>query len=192
MKIIKDNVTTQSKYMEIHSTVYEDKEGKHKEWSWVSRPNNVKAVMIVPIVIDKTEDGGYKGLNRICVIKEFRVPLINDYEWGFPAGLIDVSNESTEECIARELKEETGLDLDYIYEISPYTYNSAGITDESIAMAFVRAKGTLSQDKLESSEEIETFLMDQSEVLELLHTDNKFGAKAWLIMRHFAKHNHVI
>ena len=191
MKTIKDNVTTQSKYMEVHSTVYEDKEGKQKEWSWVGRPSNTKAVMIVPIVIGKTEDNDYNGDNRICVIKEFRVPL-NNYEWGFPAGLIDVENESVESCISRELKEETGLDLDYIYEISPYTYNSAGITDESIAIAFVRAKGTLSRDNLESSEEIETFLITQTEAYNLLLTDNKFGAKAWLIMRYFAKHNHVI
>lgn len=195
MKIIKDNVTSQSKYMEIHSTVYEDNEGKQKEWSWVGRPKNTKAIMIIPIVEGDfywdEKKKYYVKDNLLGIIKEFRIS-INDYIWEFPAGLIDVENESIEDCIKRELKEETGLDLESIYHITPFAYNSPGITDESIAMAFVKASGKLTKDNLESSEELESFLMKQEEVEKLLQNEKNFGAKALLIMKWFVKHNHII
>jgi len=184
MKIWKDDCRNVSKYLQLHSTQYEDNEGNHKEWSWVSRPNNIKAVMIIPIVESETDN------NKICIIKEFRVS-IKDYEWGFPAGLID-ENEPVEDCIRRELKEETGLDLELIYEVTPFVFNSPGITDESIAIAFVKANGELSINNLEASEDIEQFLLNQGEVKELLlQKDKKFGAKALLIMKYFARTNHI-
>lgn len=184
MKILSDSVKDVSKYVQLHSTQYEDNKGNIKEWSWIGRPNNTKAVMIIPIVVSESDN------NKLCIIKEFRVP-IKDYEWGFPAGLID-ANESVEVCIERELKEETGLDLELIYEVTPFAYNTPGITDESIAIAFVKASGELSTDNLEASEDIEQFLLNQGEVAELLfQPDKKFGAKALLIMKYFARTNHI-
>ena len=184
MKILSDKVTDVSKFVQLHSTMYEDNKGNVKEWSWIGRPNKAKACMIIPIIISPW------GNNKICVIKEFRIS-INDYEWGFPAGLID-DNESIENCVGRELKEETGLNLDLIYDVTPFAFNSPGITDESIAMAFVKASGEPSKDYLEPSEDIECFLLNQDEVKELLSTEKKFGAKALLIMKFFAKLNHII
>lgn len=182
MRILKDNLVYISKYAEVHSTEYADTKNNVKEWTWVGRPNNVKAISIVPLV---------EGIiDTICVIKEFRVPL-NDYTWAFPAGLIDETKESIDECICRELKEETGLDLVSIYNITPFVYNSPGITNESIAMAFVRAKGVLSNKNLESSEEIEAHLFDRFEVKHLLDTEKNICAKAYIIMKHFAHFNNI-
>jgi len=193
MKIVNDKIINSTKFTDVHSTTYQDREGNNKEWTWVGRPNVTKAVMIVALVEGECywKGNGFHYNNKLCIIKEFRVP-VNNYLWEFPAGLIDTEIETVEDAVKRELKEETGLDVDYIYQISPFGYNSPGITDESIAMAFVRAKGELTTKNLEASEELEPYLMNQDEVVKLLETEKNFGAKAWLVMNHFAKTNHII
>ncbi|MEM4260864.1 MAG: NUDIX hydrolase [Candidatus Woesearchaeota archaeon] len=193
MKIVDKQTRVQSKYLNLYDTHYIDKNDALKSWMWVGRPNKVKAVVIIPIVEEEYywNGAGYKQNNKVCVIKEFRVP-INDYLWEFPAGLMDIENEKIETCIERELREETGLKLEYIYQLTPFTYNSPGITDEAVAMAFVKASGKLSKDHLEFSEEVEPFLFNQAEVINLLETEKNFEAKTRLILNYFSKTNHII
>jgi len=194
MRIIRDELVYDGTYLQTRSTTYEDKTGAQHKWEWTQRQNNQKAVVIVAVV-----DKGYKpfrvgsGYDRdlsLVVIKEFRVPLY-DYEWGFPAGLIEGGEDSVE-AAKRELQEETGLKVKAVIRKSPYIYNSAGMTDESISMVFVECEGELSRDNLEDAEDIETFLMDRNEVEELLQDDTKkIGAKAWIIMNAFVRHNTI-
>jgi ADP-ribose pyrophosphatase len=180
MKIIKVEKVVGSNFLNLYDTHYQDKTGKDKHWLWVGRPNERKAVIIIAEVE-----------NKLAIIREFRVPL-SGYEWGFPAGLID-GDEDAEVTVRRELKEETGLEVKEIKCISPFVYNSAGITNESIAVAYVTAEGDISKEHLESSEEIETFLMNQEGVKELLEIKgNMFGAKAWIIMNQFARIGRVL
>ena len=115
------------------------------------------------------------------VIREFRVP-VGDYMYGFPAGLLDPS-EDLVVAAGRELHEETGLNLIGVYRKSPAIFSSAGITDEAIAMVFAEVEGTPSIHHNQDSEDIEIFLMDREEVQDLLHrSDIFFGARAWLTM----------
>lgn len=174
MKILRKEIVRESTFLNLCATVYRDQKGKTRVWTWVERPNERKAVLIVAQV----------G-SRLAVIREYRVP-IGGYEWGFPAGLLD-GDEPIETTARRELKEETGLEISKIHKVSPFVYNSAGITNESIAMVYASAKGEVSKKNLESSEDIETFLMDQAEVKKMLKdTDKMFGAKAWIILDYFA------
>ena len=53
-------------------------------------------------------------------------------------GLVE-SGEPIETAVRRELKEETGLELISIDSISPLTYSSSGLSDETAAVAFVKA-----------------------------------------------------
>ena len=192
MNIIKTLTLTTSKFLNLYLTEYKDKVDKDKSWVWVGRPNNRKAVIIVAEVEGEFQwVGGYKQDNKLVVIKEFRIPIC-DYEWGFPAGLID-GDEPVEDAVKRELKEETGLDVKEISLISPFIFSTAGITNESVAIAYVKATGELSNKNLESSEDIETFLMNQQDVKKLLEDkDKNFGAKAWIVLNTFAKHGRVI
>ena len=147
------------------------KDNKAIEWERCSRKNNTKAVMIVPYHISK---------EKYLMIREFRIPIRN-YEVGFPAGLIE-ENENIEDAIKRELKEETGLDLVSIKEISPFTYSSSGMTDEAVAIAFVDVAGEVSNKFLEPSEDIIPMLVSKNEIAKLIkQTDLKWGSKAWLI-----------
>jgi ADP-ribose pyrophosphatase len=128
--------------------------------------------MIVPYHISE---------KRFVLISEYRVP-IQGKEIGFPAGLIDKENESVEQTIKRELKEETGLDLKEIVKISPMVYSSAGMTDEAIAIAYVKVDGKLSDKFLEGSEEITPFLASKKDLEFFVNSEEiNWGAKAWTI-----------
>lgn len=183
MKIKDTEILLKTKFIYLKATEYEDNEGNDKFWVWAQRPNDTKAVVIVPLI----DDGDSK---KLVVIKEFRVPL-NDYEWGFPAGLVN-KGEDPVEAAKRELTEETSLIVKEVIRSSPYIYNTAGMTDESISMVYVKCEGKVSKEFLESSEDIETHIMNQEQVKELLEDKNKkFGAKAWMVLDFFARNNDI-
>lgn len=175
---------TNSKWLNLFNVSYE-KDGKPGKWVMCSRKENpitdaaiADAVVIIPIV--KTESG-----NKLVLIREFRIP-IGDYLYGFAAGLID-NGESIEQTIRRELKEETGLIVDKIVEISPAVFSSAGMSDEANYMALVEASGEITNEFLEDSEDIEVILMDSQEIRDLLNSQKKIAAKAWAMLYHFAE-----
>ena len=175
---------TDCQWINLFRVFYKQK-GAVKTWLTCSRKENPvadadtpDAVVIVPIV---ATDAG----PRLVITKEFRIPIW-DYEYGFPAGLID-KGESIEETIKRELKEETGLDLVSVEHISGPIYSSAGMSDESCLMAIVRAEGKLSNQWLEDGEDIEAQFMDAADIDKLLASGKKISAKAWGLFYHYAK-----
>ncbi len=136
------------------------------------------AVVIVPTI--ETDEG-----RRLVVTKEFRVPIW-DFEYGFPAGLIN-DDEDMEQAIARELKEETGLELVRIKHVSAPVFSSAGLTDESCHMVLVEARGEVSDKWLDDTEDIEVLLLDVEGIRDLLASNKKIAAKAWGLLYHYAK-----
>lgn len=174
---------TDKKWLNLYEVEYSAKDGTPHHWLMASRKEHPvtdaarpDAVMIVPIL--KTPHG-----NRLVITKEFRI-TINDFEYGLPAGLID-ENETVEQTIHRELKEETGLDVVKIHHISPPLYSSAGMTDESNCMALVEVSGTPSTYLNEAHEQIEIICMDINDICELLQSNKKIAAKAWGLLWHF-------
>ncbi len=157
------------------------------ERSWVMCSRKDKpiedAAKADAVVIVATIDTG-EG-RRLVVTKEFRVPLW-DYEYGFPAGLID-DGEDLEQTVARELKEETGLDLAKIKHVSMPVFSSAGLTDESCHMVLVEAKGQVSNKWLDDTEDIEVLLLDIEGIRDLLASNKKIAAKAWGLLYHYAQ-----
>jgi ADP-ribose pyrophosphatase len=187
MKIVATETLVKTKFLDFNATEYTDTKGKTGFWTWCSRPNVKDIVVIVPMLRHTIWGGtaGDSSKDRLVVIKEFRVPL-NDYLYSFPAGLVD-SNETIGEAIIRELKEESGLDVSRIISFSEPVYNSAGLSDESIRIAFVDVTGEISNKNQEASEEIEIFQVNQEEAKKLLeNTNNKFDAKTWLILKKFS------
>lgn len=156
------------------------------EKSWVMCSRNDKpienAAKADAVVIVATIDTG--AGKRLVVTKEFRVPIW-DFEYGFPAGLID-DNEDIEKTVSRELKEETGLELAKINHISMPVFSSAGLTDESCHMVLVEAKGQVSNRWLDDTEDIEVLLLDVEGIRDLLASDKKIAAKAWGLLYHYA------
>ena len=175
---------TDCKWINFFDIVFQREGEAEKIWHMCSRKDKpiadaerADAVLIVPII--KTDQG-----NRLVVTKEFRIPIW-DYEYGFATGLID-DGEDTAETVKRELKEETGLELVKINHVSRPVYSSAGMSDESCSMVLVEVEGTVSNQWLEDSEDIETLLMDVEQIRELLASDKKISAKAWGLFYHYS------
>ena len=184
MADFKLNKLTDRKWLNLYDVAFTNKNGAESHWTAVSRKQNPitgaaepDAVVIIPVM--NTPRG-----KRLVVTKEFRIPIW-DYEYGFAAGLID-KGHTIEQTIEKELKEETGLDLVKIIHISSPVYSSAGMTDESCCMAVVEAKGQISNEHLEASEQIEAVLMDADDIRELLASGKKISAKAWGLFYHYA------
>ena len=95
------------------------------------------AVCIVPVLPD----------DSILLIREFRYP-VNAWVIAFPAGLIE-PGESLDECIDRELREETGyrvrtdLEGKAIIPLPQSGHSSVGMTEENVrvVIAYVEPDG---------------------------------------------------
>ena len=180
------NITklTNQPWLNLYDVEYATKDGSPHHWLMCSRKDKPVEEAAVPdaaviVAILPAPEG-----NRLVLTKEFRV-AIDDGEYGFPAGLID-AGESIESTVRRELKEETGLDIETIHHISPPVYSSAGLTDESCCMVLVTATGTPSTHLNEPHEQIEVLLYDVEDIRELLKSSKKIAAKAWGLLYHFA------
>jgi ADP-ribose pyrophosphatase len=123
--------------------------------------------------------------SKIVVTREYRVAL-GDYEYGFPAGLVD-AGETVADTAQRELHEETGLTMVQFLRESPPLFSSAGMTDETFALAYLECDGEPSATASHDSELIDVLLVSPAEAGRLCSDASlKFDAKAWLVLSHFA------
>jgi ADP-ribose pyrophosphatase len=187
VKIISAEKLTSLKWVNMFDVTYVDKNDRHRSWQIATRARQPKcatgrftapdAVVIVPF--HTTE-------KKIVITREYRVSLA-DYEYGFPAGLVD-DGESVEQTSRRELMEETGLTLTRVTAISPPIYSSAGLTDESVAMVYIECNGKPSTDHNTESEAIEVELISRSQASRLVANPAlKFDAKAWLVLYNYSE-----
>ena len=187
MKIKSVDKLTDLKWLNMFRIAYVDKDGRIKSWQIASRSDKPKcitdeftkpdAVVIVPF---------HTKENKVVITREYRIPLA-DFEYGFPAGLID-RGETVEQAAHRELREETGLDLTRIVSISPPIFSSAGMTDESVSMVYVECDGKSSTTHTSGSELIEVELVSRYRISQLCSDATlKFDAKAWLVLTRFAE-----
>jgi ADP-ribose pyrophosphatase len=84
--------------------------------------------------------------------------------------------ESLEDCIRRELYEETGLQLKKIIHILKPSYSAVAISDVKTQIAFVEAEGVLS-DHTSENEQITAAFYTRSQVRELLEQE-EFSSRA--------------
>ncbi|MEN8247074.1 MAG: NUDIX hydrolase [Thermodesulfobacteriota bacterium] len=182
---------TDKKWLNLFDVAYRDKKGHPKTWEVVSRKALPKcitgafappdAVVIVPF---------HKDEKKLVVIREYRVALAG-YEYALPAGLID-AGESVEAASRRELKEETGLELVEIRQLSPILYGTAGMTDENFVMVYCACEGVVSAVGNEGTEAIETIMVSPEDASALLNdTETKFDVKLWLELSRFVESNTV-
>ena len=187
MEIRSADKLTNLKWLNMFDVTYVDQNDRQKSWQIASRSETPKcitgqytmpdAVVVVPF---------HTAENKLVITREYRVPLA-DFEYGFPAGLVD-PGESIEQTAKRELQEETGLVVKRFLKISAPVYSSAGMTDESVAMVYVECDGTPSTTGNEGSEVIEVQLVSRDEASQMCENPAlKFDVKAWLVLARFTE-----
>lgn len=139
---------------------------------------------------------------RQLLFYEYRYPT-GQYLLSIPSGLIDARDAGDEDpCAAamvREIAEETGITLrdgDTVTTISPFLFNTPGLTDESTALLCVVAHlddlSSLSHAGAEGSERFGDFeLLTRDEVRHILATGRDprghfYPMVAWAAMTYFA------
>ena len=138
----------------------------NRAWLFASRKKaaqagtvSADAVVIVAIV-------PHNGTPRLLVTREYRAPL-GHHELSLPSGLVD-PGETIETAAARELFEETGLQLKRVLHVSPPVASSAGLTDEAVCLVYAETEGTLSRANQTEHEDIESQLLSLDDLRQLL------------------------
>lgn len=129
--------------------------------------------------------------DELVLIREFRYPL-NSWCIAFPAGLIE-PGENLQDCLERELREETGYGLHLIdgkpkfHPLPQAGYSSTGMSEESVQVvfAFVRKER---EPNPEPSEFIEVFTLPLADVPRFLEENTTpIGTRCQLILESFAR-----
>lgn len=134
---------------------------------------------------------------RIVLVDEFRPPL-GVREISFPAGLIDpedyvaadgIVEAGIKRAARREFKEETGMELVSIVDMSPINiYSSAGLTNESSVYVFGYATGTPSAEFLDKGEDIRVITANRTELRNIMdRPEVAFSRAAWPFLWFYRK-----
>ena len=125
--------------------------------------------------------------SKILVIKEWRVP-VNNYIYAFPAGLRD-AGETIVETATRELLEETRAEFKTILKVLPPAYQSAGMTNETVASVICIAQGEVDSRYSSIHEDITPLWLTKAEVKQLFNSDKKFSGRCQMVLWMWAYDN---
>ena len=183
MKFIKLEKVRNGKYLKNYELTYINKAGKEKKYEIVSRKELADADDLgkkpsgVSIIATKGD--------QLLLLHEFRMG-INKTIYNLCAGMIE-DGETIEECIQRELYEETGLKLKTIQTILPPSFAAVAISDTTTYIAFVEVdvSSDFCQDHSSDNEQIDARFYTKDEVKELL-VHHEFSSRAQLAAFYFA------
>lgn len=182
MEFVNFEKVKDGKYLKNYEITYLNKAGHEKKYEIVSRRE-----------LNSIEDVGGKpsGVSIVAVcqgklllLHEFRMG-INKTIYNLCAGMIE-PGETIEQCIARELYEETGLKVKQIRKILPPSFAAVAISDTTTYIAFVEAEGNL-EDHSSENEQIEAAFYSKEEVKHLIETE-PFSSRAQMAAYFFAEY----
>lgn len=168
------------RYLKNYELTYENKLGVEKKYEIVSRRNlsGIDDLGAAPsgVSIIAICNG------RLLLLHEFRMG-VNRLVYNLCAGMLE-DGETIEQCIERELYEETGLKLKRIRKLLPPSYAALAISDVMTYIAIVEAEGEFS-DHSSSNEEIKAAFYTKEEVKTLLESE-PFSSRAQLAAYFYA------
>ncbi len=181
MEFIKLEKVRDGKYLKSYELTYRNKAGKEKKYEMVSRRN-----------LTGIEDVGGKpsGVSivatcneKLLLLHEFRMG-VNRTVYNLCAGMLE-QGETIEDCIARELYEETGLKVKEIKRILPASFAAVAISDTTTYIAFVEVEGNF-EDHTSDNEQIDAKFYTKDEVKVLLETQ-PFSSRAQIAAYYFSQ-----
>ncbi len=172
MKLLGMEKVKDGKYLKNYELTYINKAGKEKKYEIVSRseitgPEAIGQRMSGVSIVAYHED-------KMLLLREFRMG-VNRFVYNLCAGMIN-DGESLEECIQRELYEETGLNVKKIRCILPPSFAAVAFSDVKTQIAFVDVEGNF-EDHTSENEQITACFYSKEEVHELLETE-EFSSRA--------------
>lgn len=149
------------------------KDGSPSKWLMASRAKSVEelkcnAETITADAVAVFATGIVNDKECMVLIRQFRYP-IGSYVYELPAGLVD-DGETLARTAQREMKEETGLDLQVCHVTAPY-FSSVGMTDETCAIVYGVFAGIPSVKGQERAEDIEVVFADVNECQRILREE---------------------
>ena len=181
MELLKFQKVKDGKYLKNYELTYRNKIGKEKVYEIVSRRelNGIEDVGAKPSgvsIIATCSD-------QLLLLHEFRMG-VNRFVYNLCAGMIE-TGETIEDCIARELFEETGLKIKKIKKILPPSFAAVAISDTTTYIAFVEVDGNF-EDHTSANEQIEAKFYTKKEVKKLLETE-PFSSRAQMAAYFFSE-----
>lgn len=177
MKLLNLKKVRDGKFLKNYELTYLNKAGKEKKYEMISRNNlndvsdlGQKLAGVAIVATHKSED-------KLLLLKEFRM-AINKEIINVVSGMID-SNETIEDCIKRELYEETGLTDITIKRILKPAYSAVGMSDEKVAVAYVEVDGEF-KDNSSDNEALKPKFYSREEVAYLLENE-EFASRTQII-----------
>ncbi len=170
MEFQKIETIHQGRFITRYNVTYKTRDGQDKVYEMISRDPGLtdfeslsehKTDAVVLIMEDEAGE-------RILLNREYRL-AVGGWVYNFPAGLID-PGETPEESAARELKEETGLDLIRIIDVIPDSYSAVGFSNEKNKCIVGIAGGSFAPSN-STVEEIEAGWYTKNQVRRLLDTE---------------------
>ncbi len=181
MELMKFEKVRDGKYLKNYELTYRNKAGREKKYEMVSRRElaGIEDVGGKPSGVSIVATYG----DRMLLLHEFRMG-VNRTIYNLCAGMLE-PGESIEECVARELYEETGLKVRKIKKILPPSFAAVAISDTTTYIAFVEADGDF-EDHTSENEQIEARFYTKEEIKRLLETES-FSSRAQMAAYFFAE-----
>ncbi len=181
MELTKFEKVRDGKYLKNYELTYRNKAGREKKYEMVSRRElaGIEDVGGKPSGVSIVATYG----DRMLLLHEFRMG-VNRTIYNLCAGMLE-PGESIEECVARELYEETGLKVRKIKKILPPSFAAVAISDTTTYIAFVEAEGDF-EDHTSENEQIEARFYTKEEIKRLLETEI-FSSRAQMAAYFFAE-----
>lgn len=181
MKLERIQKVHDGKYLKKYELTYLNKAGREKRYEIVSRkeltrPEDLGERVSGISIIAYKED-------KMLLLREFRM-AINRQIYNLCAGMLE-DGETIEECVRRELYEETGLSVKRIIDILPPAFSAVGFSDVRTHIVFVEAEGELG-DHTSDNEEIRAAFYSKEEIEVLLQTE-EFSARSQIAAYFFTK-----
>ena len=184
MELLRLTKVKDGKYLKNYELTYLNKKGKEKTYEIVSRrelssPEDLgQAASGISIVA--TKEG------KLLLLREFRMG-INKQIYNLCAGMLE-EGETIEDCISRELYEETGLQLKKVTKILPASYSAVAISDLKTYIAFAEVDGEPEDTHTSANEDIHAAFYSKDEVKTLLETA-EFSSRAQMAAYFFTLQN---
>lgn len=156
MKILKDELAYDGKYVQVVNRHYIDNDGHERIWELVIRKVFGRTVVIVPVTAEK----------ELILEKIYRIALASDV-LELPAGLMDSAGETEEEVARRELAEETGYVVDTL-ELLTVAPADPGLSTQELAIYLGDNARKVQDPQLGHSEIIEVVKVPIAQIVQYL------------------------